>query len=145
MSEAGRQAKIQVNGTSGVFNELDIASEAAIELTNELFDTTRFGDEGIRRGAEGPLDTSIDITFFTQATQPTAATDLRDGALNGTEVQVEFSPDGNATGGPTDVFAFTAKVSSYAPTDASVGSEQTTTVTLENADGTKVTVSGTFS
>lgn len=145
MSLAGREAKIQVKGTSGSFNEIAISQEASIELTRDLYDTTSFGQDGMERGAEGPLDTSIDATIFTQASQPTGVTDLRDSALNGTEIDVEFSPDGNTSTGPTDVFAFKAKVSSYTPSDASVGSEQTTSATIENSDGTKVSISGTFS
>lgn len=145
MSLAGRDAKLQVNGTSGSWNELAITEEAALSLEQDLYETTSFGQDGVERGAEGPLDTSLEITFNTQASQPTAATDIRDSALNGTEVQFEFSPDGNTSGGPTDVFAFKAKCSTYDPSDASVGSKQTTSATVENSDGTKVSVSGTFS
>lgn len=145
MSLAGRDAKLQVNGTSGTWNELAITEEAALSLEQDLYDTTTFGQDGMERGAEGPLDTSLEITANTQASQPTALTDIRDSALNGTEVDFEFSPDGNTSGGPTDVFEFSAKCSTYDPTDASVGSKQTTSATVENSDGTKVTVSGTFS
>jgi len=143
MSLSGRQAKLKIDGGGG-FNELTISQEAALELTRELYETTSFGQDGTERGAAGVLDTSIDVTVFTEASQPTALTDVRDAILNDNSVDVEFSPDGNTSGGPSDVFKFTAKPSSYNPTDASVGSEQTTEFTLENSDGTKVTVDSSF-
>ena len=145
MSLGSKDAKLQVNGTSGSWNELDITEEAALALERALYETTAFGDEGAKRGASGVLDTNLEVSFHAQANQPTAATDVRDSILNETEVEFEYSPDGNTSGGPTDVFAFSAKCSNYTPTDASIGSKQTTSFTVENSDGNKVSVSGTFS
>lgn len=144
MSLAGREAKLQINGTSGSWNELAITREASDELTRDLFETTTFGQDGVERGAEGPVDFSIDITCLRQASQPTAWTDIRDAILNGTEIDIEFSPDGNASGGPTDVVSASVKCESKSGS-ASVGSEQTQEATLVNSNGQKPSYGSTFS
>jgi len=144
MSLAGREAKLQINGTGGSWNELAITRETSDELTRDLYETTKFGQDGVERGAEGPVDFQIDITALRPASQPTAWTDLRDSILNGTEIDIEFSPDGNASGGPTDVVAAKVKAESKSGS-ASVGSEQTQECTVMNSDGNKPTYTGSFS
>jgi len=60
------------------------------------------------------------------------------------EIQIEISPDGNTSGGPTDVIAFTAMPSDY-EISGSVGSPQERTTTLEISNGVKPTISSSFS
>jgi len=143
MAVPGKDFKIQVNGTSGSWNEVG-ASDAPPEITRELLDVTEFGDEFMRR-IFGLGDVTLDVEATVDATSDTAFSDLDDGILSGTEIDVEWSPDGNASGGPTTVYAATFLVSSKSKSNA-VDSEQTATFSLEySAGGTGPTTSGTFS
>lgn len=143
MALAGKDFKIQVNGTSGNWNEVQLASDASSSISAELLDVTHVGDEALRR-IQGVVDAGIDFEFFNENSPSEAVTDLEDAALNGTEISVEFSPDGNASSGPTDVYDFEVKVASYEYSPEATGT-QPTSVTLENSDGNVVGVSGSFS
>jgi len=143
MGLAGKDAKIQVKGTSASFTEITEVVSTDLSIEPEMYDVSGFSDEGIQR-IKGIIDSGLDFEINTQASQGSGVTDLRDSALNGTAVEVELSPDGNTSGGPTDVFKFTGKVSTYEHS-ASVGSKQTNSGTIENSDGSKITIDSTFS
>lgn len=136
---AGKDAKVQINGTSGNWNEPD-TNDISPAFSPDNLDATRHGDDAPRR-ERGLNDTSIDLTVYTDPSN-TAFTDLQDSAIIGTDVDVEFAFDRNA-GTPT-VYAFTAKVSDFSPSN-SVDGIETVSVTLENSDGGLVTTSSGFS
>lgn len=147
MALAGKDFKIQVNGTSGSWTEVSISGDASPSISADLLDVTQFGDDAMRR-IQGLVDTGLELTVYTDTGQSTNSTgpvaDLEDSVINGTEIQVEFSPDGNASGGPTDVYAFTGIVESE-DFSSSVDSEQTKDYSIQNSNGSKVITSGTFS
>jgi len=95
-SSAGKDAKIQCNGTSGNWSEI-AARSAPPELTKAALDVTRYGDPANRR-IGGLIDLTVDIEtlYDGQATEPDWQSDLRDSYLNDTEVDFEFAPDRNA-------------------------------------------------
>lgn len=142
MALAGKDFKIQVNGTSGTWNEVK-AMSASPELTRDQGEIPRFGDDAQRRIAL-LQDNTVELEIDVDASQPTGVTDLQNSVQNETVVQVEFSPDGNASGGPTTVYAFSTLVESMS-LDASADSEQTQSFTLNNEDGTTFSTSASFS
>lgn len=142
MSLAGKDFLIQVNGTSGAWNEVSVAFDASPSLDPDLLEVTPFGKEAPER-IQGLVDAGMDLEVYTQESAPTAISDLEDSALNGTDVDVEFQPDGNGNGNAS-VYAFTGLVASY-DWSASADSDQTKSITIENSDGNKVTTSGSLS
>lgn len=149
MSLAGKDFKIQVNNSdgSGSWNEVVVAIDASPSLTADLLDTTHFGDEAMRR-IRGLIDAGLDLEINTEASPSDAVTDIRSAALDlnaeDETLDVEFSPDGNAASGGTEIIKFVAKVSSFDYAAAADGA-QTISVTLENANGAKPTFPGSFS
>jgi len=134
---AGKSAKLKVNKS-----EVEVARDGAPDIESNLHSITAFGDDAEKR-LKGVLDTTVEIEALLEASPSTPITDLRDSALNGTSVDIEYSPDAHTSSGPTDVYKFTILVSSFS-LSSSTGSEQTVSATCENSDGTKVTIAGTF-
>jgi len=137
----GKEAKIQINGTSGNWNVLADASTVDLSIEPNLQETTSFDDEAESR-VVGITSASLSVEYYLDDTDPTAQSDLRDGWINGTEIDVEYSPDENASN--VQVYAFTALVSSFGP-GTEVDSANTHSVDLEISDGNAPNVNGTFS
>jgi hypothetical protein len=149
MGLKAEDAKVQVNNADGSnsWNEVAVNFDATTTFSPNLLENTSFGDESPDR-IKGLIDATSELTFRVDATASTAVSDIRDAALDANaadeEIQIEFSPDGNASGGPTDVIAFTAMPSDYS-ISASSGSAQERSVTLELSNGTKPSISSSFS
>ena len=142
-------AKVQVNNPdgSGSWNVLDVNFDASVNISPELLDDVTFGDDAEAK-IKGLIGASIELTFRTESSPDAAVEDLRDAALDNNarneEVQVEFSPDGEAPGGPTEVIAFTVMLSEYS-LSASSGDSQERSVSGEISDGQKPEIKGSFS
>lgn len=136
----GKDAKAQVNGTSGGFTVLSLARSVDFSIEPNLLETTSFGDDSPSR-TPGLVGASISFEFLLDDTDPDAQTDLEDSALNGTEVDVEYSPDRNAS--TLTVYDFTVLVSSYSA-GTEVDSENAVSVDAEISDGTTPSVSASF-
>lgn len=142
MALPGKDFKIQVNGASGSWNEVK-AMSASPEMTRDQGEIPRFGDEGQRR-IQLLQDNTLELEIDVDGSQPTGVADLEDSVQSGTPVEVEFSPDGNAPSGPTNVYAFMTLVESQS-FEPSADSEQTQSYTLNNSDGNAVTTPNNFS
>jgi len=146
---AGEDAKVQIQNTdgNGSWNELAVNFDATTTLSPNLLEDTTFGDESPAM-IKGLIGASIDLTFRAEASASSAVADIRDAALDANatneEIDIEYSPDGNTSSGPTDVIKFTAMPSEYS-VSAATGDPQERTVTLEVSDGSKPTVGSSFS
>lgn len=140
MSTAGKDVLVQVNGTSGTWNEVD-ARDAPPELDKNELDVTTFGDEGQSRIA-GLSDASVSLEVIYDDTSPTAQSDLIDSLENDTAIDVEISLDRNA--GSPIVVAFTGEVFSMSP-DVTVDGEVTLTFEVMNNDGNQFQIKSALS
>jgi predicted secreted protein len=139
-ASAGKDALIQVNGTSGTWTEAD-ARDAPPELSKESLDVTTYGDEAMKR-ISGLKDTSLSIETIYQDNDPVWQTDLRDSYDNGTPVDIEVALD--RTAGTLFIVKFTGKVFSFTP-DQTVDGEVTVTYEVELSDGNAPTFPATLS
>lgn len=149
MGLKAEDAKVQIQNSdnNATWSELSVNFDATTTFSPNLLENTSFGDESPDM-IKGLIEATSELTFRVDASASSAVADLRSAALDQNaadeEIDIEFSPDGNASGGPTDVISFTAMPSDYS-ISASSGSPQERSVTLEISDGTKPTISSTFS
>jgi len=148
MGLSGQFFKMQVNGSSG-WAFLDVDVDASPSITKNTSDITQHGDDGVRRLAL-QVDGTIDITVNASDSDPAIIQDLQDAALATTDaaskLDIEWSPDGHASGGPTDVYSMNVIVESFdqsAPSDDA----QQYDFSMSNADGNAPSVArgGSFS
>jgi len=152
MGLAGKDAKVQIRNqdNNNAWNELAVNFDASINFGPELLENTSFGDESPDM-IHGLIGAAIDLTFRKDASPSDAVADLRSAALDQNaadeEIEIEYAPDGNAPGGPTEVITFTAMVDGqdgYELT-ASTGDPQEQSVSLTVSDGEKPQIVNAFS
>jgi len=151
MSLSGQFFKMKIKRPDGddTWYDLDISVEASPSISQNNSDVTQHGDEGVRR-LELQIDETIDLTLNASQTDPDAVKELQDAAVSSgpqnDSIEVEYSTDGRAATGPTDLWDLVTIVESFdksAPADG----EQQYDFSLALSDGNKpnVTRGGSFS
>jgi hypothetical protein len=149
MGQKGVDAKVQVKNAdnNGAWNELEVVYDQTTTFSPQLLENTSFGDESPDQ-IKGLIEATSELTFRVESSDSAAVADIRSAALDlnasDEEIEIEISPDGNTSSGPTDVIAFTAMPSDY-EVSGSVGSPQERTTTLELSNGVKPQINSTFS
>jgi len=143
MGLKAEDALVQVQNPdgNGSWNELTDAHDVSVSISPNLLDDTTFDDLAPSQ-ITGLIDGSIDISVRATGSPSSAVQDVRDAATDANvkneELDVEFAPAGQ-DGGTTTVASFTAMPSDLTM-EASSGSEQDESYTLEVSDGTKPSV-----
>lgn len=146
MGLKAEDALVQIQNPDGnnAWEELAEAHDVSVSVSPNLLDDTTLGDTAPAQ-ITGLIDGSIEITIRGTGAPSNAAQDVRDAATDANadneSLDVEFAPDGQ-DGGTTTVVAFTAQPSELTM-EASSGSEQSESYTLEVSDGAKPTISQT--
>jgi len=151
MSLSGQYFEMQIKRPDGdgSWYTLDVSVDASPSINKNNSDITEHGDTGVRR-IELQADGSIDLTMNASASDASGIKELQDasistGAGNDT-IEVEYSTDGGASTGPTDVWDFVAIVESFDKTAPSDDAQQYDfSLVLSDGNAPTVTRGGSFS